>query len=268
MPLSAETIPRCILDPSQAPANKVQSDSIQVHWQPVRERYWWRRKKGKINYFSPSTIHHNSAKFKEKVGDPCFNCLTRGHKVAQCRDPPKCWKCRSSGHISSCCTSKASSKRLHFPNADDPHGDRRPRINETTHGTFRWSDDETKGISHASNKLDCGRGGHNRESSCRKEIRDRGRSLPLLRFSEPRGERKASHLLWRSKEKSTNRLGYSADIMEVPSSYNNVTGTHAGLEQLGRAARSAAPVIQPDMIGHSSIKVWTSGLLQRDGKKN
>ncbi|RLM75502.1 hypothetical protein C2845_PM15G25150 [Panicum miliaceum] len=35
---------------------------------------------------------------RAKAGDRCYNCFARDHRIAQCRDPPRCVLCSKSGH--------------------------------------------------------------------------------------------------------------------------------------------------------------------------
>jgi hypothetical protein len=79
-------------------------------WQTVRKRYWWREERRKT--CTVPRRERSAARsqiFEEKTFGHCFNCLARDHRVAQCRDPPRRWKCKASSHISSRCKSKASS---------------------------------------------------------------------------------------------------------------------------------------------------------------
>jgi hypothetical protein len=45
------------------------------------------------------------ARYLRKVEGRCFNCFARDHRIADCRDPIKCWRCHCSGHISTRCLS-------------------------------------------------------------------------------------------------------------------------------------------------------------------
>ncbi|RLN09613.1 PHD finger protein [Panicum miliaceum] len=63
--------------------------------------------------------------YKEWLVGRCFWCLASDHKIAQCRDPPKCFECRRSRHLARWCPdrkrdrrrpiSKALRSRLTFP---------------------------------------------------------------------------------------------------------------------------------------------------------
>jgi hypothetical protein len=43
--------------------------------------------------------------FKQRMAGRYYNSMTLDHRVAQCRDLMKCWKCNTFGHISSSCGS-------------------------------------------------------------------------------------------------------------------------------------------------------------------
>lgn len=85
----------------------------QQPWQLVRRKRWWRRERRvSINSVASAVMPKGQQKFKAKVKGRCFNCLRLDHRVAQCRDPTRCWRCLGNGHISSFCVSKASSGRI------------------------------------------------------------------------------------------------------------------------------------------------------------
>jgi hypothetical protein len=48
--------------------------------------------------------------FIKKLQRKCFNCFATDHQVAECKDPPRCWKCKKYGHISLHC-------RRHVPSS-------------------------------------------------------------------------------------------------------------------------------------------------------
>ena len=46
---------------------------------------------------------------KTKVAGRCFNCFARDHRIAECRDPPKCILCSRSGHKARFCRATVTS---------------------------------------------------------------------------------------------------------------------------------------------------------------
>ncbi|CAO2039669.1 unnamed protein product [Urochloa humidicola] len=56
--------------------------------------------------------------YKEALRGRCFRCLAKDHRLAQCRDPPRCLLCRASGHLARRCPRRANRpihSRLTFP---------------------------------------------------------------------------------------------------------------------------------------------------------
>lgn len=45
---------------------------------------------------------------RTKAGSKCFNCLAAGHRIADCRDPPRCILCSRFGHKARSCPSEAN----------------------------------------------------------------------------------------------------------------------------------------------------------------
>lgn len=75
----------------------------------MKARYWWQKERSTSKERKKKTVHyerqppaHKETSFKDwfrrtAVGR-CYRCLASDHKVAQCRDPPKCVACFRPGH--------------------------------------------------------------------------------------------------------------------------------------------------------------------------
>jgi hypothetical protein len=87
-------------------------------WQVVRKRRWWRERKRDLAMKQPppKSLQHIN-KFKQKMLGRCFNCLGRGHRLAQCRDPNRCWRCNGCGHISTHCSKKPFVRVCPYPSS-------------------------------------------------------------------------------------------------------------------------------------------------------
>jgi hypothetical protein len=84
----------------------MQSERLIISMAGGEKKYWWRESR-RLNSKSPwpeSKLISNF--FKIKTKGKCFNCLALDHIKLNCRDPPKCWSCGRSGHISSFCRFK------------------------------------------------------------------------------------------------------------------------------------------------------------------
>ncbi|KAG8051497.1 hypothetical protein GUJ93_ZPchr0001g32887 [Zizania palustris] len=97
-------------------------------WVPVRRRYWWRQKTS-LSASRPQQEKDMSSlrrqKFLQAMLGKCFNCLSRSHKVADCRAVTRCWICKSSGHISTYCAFKALPKAA---KGSSPSSSRSPEL--------------------------------------------------------------------------------------------------------------------------------------------
>ncbi|TVT98462.1 hypothetical protein EJB05_56226, partial [Eragrostis curvula] len=132
---------------------------------------------------------------------------------------------------------------------------------------YRSSEDKGKEIYRAS-RQECGCDWCRGEPSHRRQLRDRSCSSLTLGFSEPRGERRASHLQWRSKENSADNGCYPAQTMQFSSSHNHVTGIHDGLEQyqhhtiVGTRSDSDAILIVPQEHSPTTqqLEAWLGSL--------
>lgn len=118
----------------------LQEDAVSPKWQEARSKYWWRKTAAPLPTNSGDT--HRPARYapmparyaptakaaltrdayKRRLAGVCYRCLASDHRVAQCRDPVRCLRCRGNGHISSSCPSRQprsiSTKlrsRLQFP---------------------------------------------------------------------------------------------------------------------------------------------------------
>jgi hypothetical protein len=58
---------------------------------------------------------------KAKAGDRCFKCLSPGHRIDACRDPPRCILCFRFGHKARWCRSAPSSVASRPTPAAAPH---------------------------------------------------------------------------------------------------------------------------------------------------
>jgi hypothetical protein len=72
-------------------------------WQTVRKRYWWRKRGQPSSHVSYTRPRLSLKTPHEKFKGRCFHWLARDHLKISCRDPPKCWRCWRSGHISPHC---------------------------------------------------------------------------------------------------------------------------------------------------------------------
>jgi hypothetical protein len=88
---------------------KLEDESYQ--WQQVKRKYWWRKHRSPHHHSAHPSCRSPSALFLEKTRGRCFNCLARDHRKISCRDPPRCWLCKKSGHLSSHCRARV----LHPP---------------------------------------------------------------------------------------------------------------------------------------------------------
>lgn len=83
-------------------------------WQEVKPRFWWRQGRAPL----PATASRRPTTgvipawrpFNPATLGRCLRCLAQDHKIADCRDPPRCYICKRSGHISSGCPSKYKNK--------------------------------------------------------------------------------------------------------------------------------------------------------------
>jgi hypothetical protein len=75
-------------------------------WQLVRGKRWWRNFNRPGAQSTSAAHHRNRATFKIKVKGRCYNFLAQDHFKFMCRDPPRCWFCGRSGHISPFCQDK------------------------------------------------------------------------------------------------------------------------------------------------------------------
>jgi hypothetical protein len=82
----------------------------EIGWQIVRRPKWWRNHR-KLHVKSPPSAPRLQKRkvFLEKLKGRCFNYFARDHLCSHCREPTKCWRCKSVGHISPCCPSARAS---------------------------------------------------------------------------------------------------------------------------------------------------------------
>lgn len=100
-------------------------------WKEVKAKYRWRRDRPPKKLARPRSIEGGNEnprkseyfreRFKRHTFGRCFKCLARDHKVADCRDLPKCLLCFHSGHKAKYCraTTRATS---HQKTPSFPHG--------------------------------------------------------------------------------------------------------------------------------------------------
>ncbi|CAN6198765.1 unnamed protein product [Urochloa humidicola] len=65
-------------------------------------------------------LRHTQPRYKEAFRGKCFRCLASDHRLAQCRDPPRCLSCRCSGHFARRCPrqlKRSIQSRLTFPSS-------------------------------------------------------------------------------------------------------------------------------------------------------
>ncbi|RLN19787.1 hypothetical protein C2845_PM02G43310 [Panicum miliaceum] len=76
----------------------------------------------------------SSTAFLNHMHGRCFRCLARDHKVAVCRDPPKCFYCSRSGHLYKTCPArrKLQARRPAMERLRSNFVDRRP-VHERLH---------------------------------------------------------------------------------------------------------------------------------------
>jgi hypothetical protein len=98
--------------------------------QVVKRPRWWRREKRRsVSPDRTSASHARKQKFKELMTGCCFNCLGKDHRRVHCRDLPKCWRCKRSGHISLRC--KRLSVETSLPKLT--HSEQKPRLHLESH---------------------------------------------------------------------------------------------------------------------------------------
>jgi hypothetical protein len=83
----------------------------EIPWQKVKGKYWKRNGKTKSSYSAPTTQQPSPTIFILKTRSRCFNCLAKGYQVASCKDPPICWRCEGSSHVSYQCSRKVIERR-------------------------------------------------------------------------------------------------------------------------------------------------------------
>ncbi|KAF8700339.1 hypothetical protein HU200_034271 [Digitaria exilis] len=67
--------------------------------------------------------------YKEAFVGRCFRCLASDHRLAQCRDPPRCLSCRRCGHFARDCPER---RRGHLQASKKPISSRRPPSSHPT----------------------------------------------------------------------------------------------------------------------------------------
>lgn len=84
--------------------------SSEDQWTLVRQRHWRRKDLHSRRVRKPvgKTTFRAEARFKAQLLGRCFRCLAKDHRRAHCREPIKCLRCKTNGHIARNCPSRSS----------------------------------------------------------------------------------------------------------------------------------------------------------------
>lgn len=87
----------------------------------VKPKHWWHKQAmpSSAEHSRPSTKQPPSSTlpatppfdYKRWLAGRCYRCLAKSHRVAQCRDPVRCWGCRRNGHTLRSCPHDATAGR-------------------------------------------------------------------------------------------------------------------------------------------------------------
>jgi hypothetical protein len=208
----------------------------------VKGEYWKWKGKSKSSYSTSTTQQPSRITFKLKTRGRCFNCLAKGHQVASCRDPPTCWKCKGSDHVSYRCSRKVF-ERSHYRSVHSLMNQR-----SLQRRVSNWIDGRNRNRDPQSNR------GRNRNWYRGDSSRGRNRdcidlSLPPNQDSPSPDERRALRQLWQYR--GSNILDGNIDSTDLIAHAGGITrpGMHGASDAIVIIPQPSAFAQGPQLLG-------------------
>lgn len=85
----------------------------QNQWTQVRQRHWWRKKSHsrQAEKAVEKVSFRAEGRLKLQLAGRCFRCLAKDHRIELCREPVKCLRCRTNGHIAHQCPNRSTGNK-------------------------------------------------------------------------------------------------------------------------------------------------------------